>query len=257
MIRLKTKDDIERLRKSGALLAGVLEEIKQNALPGVSLADLDRIAEEYIKKAGAKPAFLGYVPEGAQEPYPASLCASLNDVVVHGIPSAYTLREGDVLSIDLGVDLEGFITDAAITIGVGKIAKEHQKLITTTERALEAAITVCVPGNHLGDIGFAIENKVRTAGFSVVRGLTGHGVGFNLHEDPVVYNYGTQKTGLELRPGLVLALEPMISTGSGSVEEMKDGSFKTKDGSITAHVEHTVAVTNEGPVVLTKRSGLI
>ena len=256
MIRLKTKDDIERLRKSGALLAGVLEEIKQNALPGVSLADLDRIAEEYIKKAGAKPAFLGYVPEGAQEPYPASLCASLNDVVVHGIPSAYTLREGDVLSIDLGVDLEGFITDAAITIGVGKIAREHQELITTAERALEAAITVCVPGNHLGDIGFAIENKVRTAGFSVVQGLTGHGVGFKLHEDPVVYNYGTQKTGLELQPGLVLALEPMISAGSGLIEEMKDGSFKTKDESVTAHVEHTVAVTNEGPVVLTRRSEL-
>ena len=252
MIRLKTKKEIEGIRQAGVLLAEILAELEHRVQRGVELAALDAFAEKSFRDADAEPAFLGYKPEGAARPYPASICASLNDVVVHGIPSKKALQEGDVLKIDLGVRYRGFVADAAISLCIGTPQERTTLLLAATKQALEAAIRACVPGKRLGDIGFAVETTVKRDGFSVIRGLTGHGVGLKLHEDPVVLNYGEQGTGLELKPGLVLALEPMVSAGSGEIREMSDGSFKTRDGSIAAHFEHTIAVTEEGPIVLTR-----
>ncbi len=252
MVRLKDTNDIKLMRVSGTILARTLRALAAMAQEGVTLSALDARAKKMIREAGAEPTFLGYTPEGAGKAYPAAICASVNETIVHGIPGKYALKDGDILSIDLGVTYEGRITDAAVTVGIGKISEEAKVLISVTRRALDAAIKECVSGKHLGDIGFAVESVAKKAKFHVIHGLTGHGVGFELHEDPSVYNYGTRGEGMKLVPGLVLAIEPMFSTGSAYATVKRDDSFVTKDGSLSAHFEHSVLITESGPEVLTK-----
>jgi len=251
MIRLKNEKDFRVLRESGRILASVLEVLKSAAKVGVALSSLDELARKLIKESGAKPAFLGYQPEGAQKPYGAAICTSVNEVIVHGLPSNYLLKQGDVLKIDLGVDYKNYITDAATTVGISPLAEKAEKLITVTEKALAEAINVLRPGGRLSDIGAAIEGTVKKAGFQVIKNLTGHGVGFELHEDPTIYNYGRRGEGIKLEPGLVIAIEPMVSVGSSRVIEQADDSYVTDDGSLSAHFEHTVAITEKGIEVLT------
>jgi len=250
MIKLKNENDLKFLRISGRILGAILKAIEKKIKEGVKLSYLDRYARELTEKAGAKPAFLGYRPEGASKPYPAAICASLNEVVVHGIPNDYVIKNGDLVKIDFGVNYKGYFTDAPITVGVGDISKDARRLINTTKESLKEAIKVCRSGMHLGDIGFVIENTVKKENFHVIRGLTGHGVGFELHEDPIVYNYGKKGSGIELKPGLVLALEPMVSVGSSLIVQKDDDSFVTADKSLSAHFEHTVAIVNGGSEIL-------
>ncbi|MDO8557373.1 MAG: type I methionyl aminopeptidase [Candidatus Jorgensenbacteria bacterium] len=251
MVTIKKEKDIAGLRVSGKILASVLRALKDLAKEGVALIDLEMKARELIRAAGAKPAFLGYMPDGSDKPFPAAICASLNETVVHGIPTKRILKSGDVFKIDLGVNYRGYFTDAAVTVGIGKITGEARELIRATEEALRNAIKACRAGNHIGDIGFEIEKETKRRGFKVIRGLTGHGVGFAVHEDPTVYNYGRKGEGLVLKPGLVLALEPMLSAGSSDVIQNDDESFATQDGSLTAHFEHTVLITYGEPEILT------
>lgn len=251
MICLKTEEDITLLRVSGAILARTLHALAGAAKEGVTLASLDMLTRSLIAKEGAQPTFLGYRPEGADHAYPAALCASVNDTIVHGIPGKYVLQNGDLLSIDLGVTYKDRITDAAITVGIGEVAPSAQSLLLATRRALQAAIKECIPGNHIGDLGYAIEQEAKKAGVHVVHGLTGHGVGFKLHEDPNVYNYGKRGEGMKLVPGLVLAIEPIFAVGSPYTKVKKDESFVTKDGSLSAHFEHTIVITDSGCEVLT------
>lgn len=247
----KTERDLEGLRASGRILAIVLNNLREEAHEGVRLLYLDELARELLKSAGAKPAFLGYKGESSRKPYPAAICTSLNDQIVHGLPTNYVLKEGDVLKIDLGADYQGYITDAAVTLAIGKIGAVAEKLISATQTALHEAIKVCKLGNHTGDIGWVIEQTVKNYGFSVVKNLTGHGVGFALHEEPTVYNYGERNTGVLLQAGMVLAVEPMVSAGLGETVDNPDGSFSTKDKSLSAHFEKTVAITESGPEILT------
>lgn len=250
-IKLKNEHDLEMLRTSGIILSRTLNALKERARVGVRLAYLDDLARQFIKNEGAKPSFLGYKPEGASIGYPAAICTSVNEKIVHGIPDNYTLKDGDVLKIDLGVNYKNYFTDAAITVPIGKISAEAQKLIQVTKEALGNAIKICAVGNHLGDIGWIIEKTVKSAGFSVARGLTGHGVGFAVHEDPTIYNYGDKGTGMVLKPGMVLAIEPMVVVGLGDIKQLSDDSFVIKDGSLSAHFEHTIAITKNGPEILT------
>lgn len=251
MVKLKSPKDIEELKKSGKILSSILKEIRKEAKAGVQLKFFDELARELLKKFGAKPAFLGYKPEGAVRPFPAAICASVNEKIVHGIPSNYILKNGDILKLDFGVNFNGYITDAAITLGIGKISTEAKKLINVTKLALENAVKECKSNNYLGDIGFAIENSIKGTGFEIVKGLTGHGVGFRLHEDPSVYNYGKRGEGMKLAPGLVLAIEPMVNVGSGEIIQMSDDSFNTKDKRLSAHFEKTIAITENGREVIT------
>ncbi len=251
MIRYKTEKDIEGIRESGKILASILGELKIEAQEGVSLSDLDQKTKELLKKSGAESAFLGYKPEWSGKKYPASLCLSVNEQIVHGIPSNYRLKNADILKIDLGVKYKGYITDAALTVTIGKSTPKVAALLTATERALEAGIEECYPGKRLGDIGYAIEQVVIKEGFSVIKNLTGHGVGFELHEEPTVWNYGEKKQGLILKEGLVLAIEPMVSMGSPEIKGGPNESIVTEDGSISAHFEKTIAITENGPEILT------
>jgi methionyl aminopeptidase len=253
MIRLKSVKDIMGLRASGRILAETLKLLAGVAQEGMRLEELDRLARAELKKHKAEATFLGYRPEGAARGFPAAICTSVNERVVHGLPNAYKLRNGDVLKIDLGVTYRGYITDSAWTVAVGKVPPRTKKLLAATERALEAGIGAVKPGGYLGDIGHAVERTVRRAGYKVIRGLTGHGVGFSLHEEPTVLNYGEKKTGLRLEPGLVIAIEPMVSEGSDRVLQLEDESYATEDGAVSAHFEHTVAVTREGCEVLTEK----
>jgi methionyl aminopeptidase len=251
MIKLKTPRDIEMIVCSGRILAGVLKKLTAAAQIGTTLNFLDELARRLIKEAGAKPAFLNYRPTGSQRPFPAAVCLSLNEQVVHGLPSLYKLKSGDLLKIDLGVNYGGYISDAGLTLGIGEISLKAQKLIEATQKSLEAAINEIKPGKHLGDLGWAIEITIKKSGFSVIKELTGHGVGFKLHEDPVILNYGKKGEGLELKSGMVLAIEPMAALGGGKVIQRSDDSFVTADNSLTAHFEHTVAVTETGYQILT------
>ncbi len=251
MIKLKTGRDIEMVAESGRILADILEKISREARVGVSLDSLENLARRLIKSAGAKPAFLGYRPSSSDKPFPAALCLSVNEQVVHGLPSPYKLRSGDLLKIDLGVDYKGYISDAAISLGIGKISPVAQKLIEAVKKSLEAAIAEARPGKHLGDLGYVIETIIKKSGFSVIKGLTGHGVGFKLHEDPTIFNYGNKGEGLALKPGMVLAIEPMACLGKERIVQRPDDSFATADGSLAAHFEHTVAITENGPRILT------
>ena len=251
MNNLKTREDIVHLKISGKILASVLNELKKKAVIGASLKSLDLKARELIKSLDAKSAFFGYQSKKDSRPYPAAICTSVNEKIVHTIPDKYILKNGDVLKIDLGINYKSYITDAAITIGIGKISPLAEKLIKATRTALYEAIKICRPGKKIGDIGWVIESTVKNYGFSVVKKLTGHGVGFELHEEPSVYNFGEQGTGIELEEGLVLAIEPMVAAGSGELIEKENGEFFTKDGSLSAHFEHTVAITKNGPEILT------
>ncbi len=251
MVTLKTKEEIDKIRKAGAILAKVAKVIIARAEEGVALKFLDQLAQELIQKAGGRPAFLGYRPYGAKKPYPCSICASVNEIIVHGIPASYKLVSGDILKLDFGVIYDGYYADAAWTVGIGNIDPEARKLINATEKSLYAGIKEAKPGNTLGDIGWAIKNCVSKFGFSVVEGLTGHGIGKELHEDPSVFNNGQKGKGMELSEGLVLAIEPMVSAGTSKTLILKDDSFATADGSLSAHFEHTVAITVRGPEILT------
>lgn len=252
MVNIYTKDEINKIAASGKILAKTLRLLKNEAREGVSLRSLDKLAHDFIKDSGGEPAFLNYQPEGASHPYPASICASINDIVVHGTPTNYKLHSGDILKIDAGVKLNGFYSDAAFTVVIGEGTREAKNLIKATHTALEEAIRHVKPGNRLGDIGWSIAKTADRFGVNVIVGLTGHGVGYDLHEDPVIYNFGDKGHGMELKAGMVLAIEPMFSAGTSQVVQLKDESWATKDGSLSAHFEHTVAVTEKWPVILTQ-----
>jgi methionyl aminopeptidase len=243
---LKTADELRLMHEANALVHEVLRLVADAAAPGVSTAALDELAERHIRARGAVPAFKGY------RGYPATLCTSVNDVIVHGIPSRdCTLRAGDVLSVDCGVLWSGFYGDAAITVPIGAVSDEASRLMDVTRECLEAAVAVVGPGRRLSDVGDVIQRHAEGAGFSVVREFVGHGVGRSLHEEPQVYNFGPPGRGPELRPGLVLAIEPMINAGRPGVVIDDDGwTARTEDGKLAAHFEYSVAVTANGPWVL-------
>jgi methionyl aminopeptidase len=228
--------------------------VEKKVAPGVSTHELDMYAREVIKSLGDEPAFLDYQPEGARFPFPAALCTSVNDEVVHGMPKEdVILKEGDIISIDLGLIHEGVIADHAMTVAVGKVDQKVKELLRATKESLDFGIKAIKPGAHVGDIGYAIESYIKPKGYGIVRELAGHGVGREIHEDPYVPNYGTKGTGALLKPGMVIAIEPMINLGSRGVIFEKDGyTVRTKDGSPSAHFEHTVLITEKGAEVLTK-----
>lgn len=248
---IKTAEQIKNIRIAGKILANVAKKVKSEVKEGVSLKELDSMTRKLIEEAGAEPTFLGYQPYGADKPFPASICASVNEIVVHGVPTGYKLKSGDVVSLDFGVTYNGFIADAAFTVGVGKIDKEARELIETTYHALTIGIKECRAGKTLGDIGWTINDYVTKRGYKVVKGLTGHGVGIELHEDPPVFNEGQKNTGLKLKAGMVLALEPMVSAGDPYIAQLSDDSYATRDKSLSAHFEHTVLITEKGPEILT------
>jgi methionyl aminopeptidase len=236
---------------SGAIVAQTLAHLRDAVRPGVTTAELDRIAEDYIRSRGGVPTFKGY------HGFPASICSSPNHMIVHGIPGEYELTEGDVISLDVGVTYRGWVADSALTVPVGEVSDEARRLLETCRLSLFDAVEECVPGHHLSDLGHAVQARVEREGFGVVRKLVGHGVGRRMHEDPQIPNYGPPGKGHELREGMVFAVEPMITAGSHEiVPDEEDGwSIYTEDGSLSAHFEHTVAVTDDGPLVLTRDDG--
>ena len=248
----KTKKEIEIMRECGKRLASVLDEIEKAITPGKTPAQLDEFAQRLILDLGDEPSFLHYWPEGANKPYPATLCVSTNDEVVHGIPGKKKFKEGDIVSIDLGIKHKGFHSDAARTVPVGKIDDTARNLIEGTREALLAGIHVARAGNHIGDIGAAVSEVVKRYGFSIVKELGGHGIGTEVHEDPHIPNFGKPGEGLELKEGMVLALEPIVNEGNPRIYLTSDGyTFRTKDGKRSAHFEHTVLITNGEPEILT------
>jgi methionyl aminopeptidase len=252
MPNIKSKEEIAIMREAGRKLGRVLARLEKIVRPGVTGLALDSAATDYIREEHAKPAFLNYKPNGASKAYPATLCFSVNDVVVHGVPSEYKVADGDLIKLDLGLVHEGFYADAAITVPVGNVSKKARELVEVTRQALERAVAMAKPGNTLGDIGHAIESFVVRHGFSVVDALTGHGIGRKLHEDPWVMNRGVPGKGEPLIAGMVIAIEPMIAIGKPAVRQLKsDESYATKDGSLSAHFEHTVAITENGAEILT------
>jgi methionyl aminopeptidase len=252
MITLKTPEEIEIMAEGGRILGEVLRELRAAARAGITTKELDALAYKLIIGAHAVPAFLNYRPHGATRGYPATLCASVNDGIVHGLPSKRALQEGDVLKLDLGLRYKGFCSDAAITVGIGKISREANNLIKATEVALAAGIKEVKIGKTLGDVGYAIETIAQKNGCSVAEGLTGHGIGKALHEDPYVFNFGERGKGDVLKNGMVIAIEPMFTIGAGAIRELPDDSYVTMDGSLAAHFEHTIAITEKGPRILTK-----
>jgi methionyl aminopeptidase len=253
MITKKTPEDIAILREGGKILASILNELEKVAVPGNTTLDIDDRAMELIEEYGVEPMILGYHAPFADRPYPAATCVSINDVVVHGIPNEHPEEfvEGDVVSIDLVIGYQGLILDSARTVGVGEITKDAQALIDITKRALSAGIDAARPGNHIKDIGAAIE-KVVGKKFGIIETFCGHGVGYALHEEPIVPNFVMPGASPKIEPGMVLAIEPMITLGGIEVEVLDDGyTAVTKDGSLAAHMEHTVLITEEGPEILT------
>ncbi|MDP2629357.1 MAG: type I methionyl aminopeptidase [Candidatus Harrisonbacteria bacterium] len=252
MALIKTKEEISLMRKASKVWAAVMEELKEKAQPGVMLKELDGLAQKRIESAGMTPGFLGYKPSWDHRAYPATLCTSVNEVVVHGVPSDYELREGDILSIDMGVKHQGYNCDAAVTIPIGKISAKAHNLLAVTEGALERGLKAIKPTNTLGDLGYAIQSFVEEHGMSIVQSLTGHGIGQKLHEEPMVLNEGSPGEGMRLEAGMCLAIEPMVSLGSNQIKKLADGAYSTKDDSLSAHFEHTVVVTESGVEILTK-----
>ena len=246
MIVRKSPEEIEKMAASGALLVKAMNLIAGKIRPGVTTRELDRAAEKFIRSQGAVPSFKGY------RGFPGSICASPNSMIVHGIPGAYTLAKGDVISVDLGVTLDGWVADAARTFPVGAVSPVAQKLLDVTRESLMLAVPQCRAGNHLGDIGHAVQSYVEENGLSVVRSLVGHGVGREMHEDPQIPNYGEAGSGIALEEGMVLAVEPMVTAGRHAIRVADDGwSIFSQDASLAAHFEFTIAVTGEGPRVLT------
>ena len=246
MIIGKSRKEIDKMRAAGQLVGSVLQELRKMAQPGVTTLEINDAADKMIRDGGAYPTFKGY------NGFPYSICASVNEQVVHGFPSQYKLREGDILSIDVGATLEGFVGDTATTVPVGRVADELWKLMRVTRQCLEKAIDKCRAGNHIGDIGYVVQQHAESHGYSVVREYVGHGIGRRMHEDPQIPNYGQPGKGPKIRTGYVFAVEPMINIGTHHTKTLKDGwTVVTLDGKPSAHVEHTIAVTEEGPEVLT------
>ena len=247
IIVLKSPAEIEKMRKSNRIVAEVLAAIKDVARPGIATIELERLCEEELKKRKVRPAFKGY------RGYPYCLCTSVNEEVVHGMPSNRVLREGDIISVDVGVDCDGYYGDAAITMPIGRISEQASRLIDVTEVALRRAIEKAQVGNRLFDISYAVQSYVEKNGFSVVRAFVGHGIGRDLHEAPQVPNFGTPGRGVRLKAGMVFAIEPMINAGGSDIVILDDGwTAVTKDGSLSAHFEHTIAITENGPCILSK-----
>jgi methionyl aminopeptidase len=246
MIVLKSNQEIEAMARAGRVVADSLALLAETIRPGVTTGELDRVAEEYIRSQAGVPTFKGY------QGFPASICTSPNSMVVHGIPGAYRLAEGDLLSVDVGVTLGGFVADSAYTFAVGEVGDEAQRLLDVAQAALEAGIAEARAGNHVGDISAAVQRTTEEAAFSVVRSLVGHGIGRSMHEEPQIPNYGEPGRGPVLAPGMTLAIEPMINAGGADVWVAEDRwSISTEDGSLSAHFEHTVAVTEDEPRILT------
>ena len=247
MIPIKTSEEIKIMREGGRVLAKIMEELKSKAKPGISTQELNQLTEELVFKYGVKPAFKGY------QGFPAVLCTSINEEIVHSAPSKRRLMEGDIVSLDLGILYKGFYLDMAITVPVGRISPEAGRLIRITKKALKRAIGRVKPGKHIGDISQTVESYVEGQGFNVVRQLCGHGIGRKLHEAPEIPNFGKRHKGPELKPGMVLAIEPMVTMGDWKLKKSKDGfGFETIDGFLSAHFEQTVAVTEKVSQVLTK-----
>lgn len=246
MVIRKSRSEIERMRRAGQVVAETLRDLRKMVEPGITTRELDAHAEDKIRSSGAYPTFKGY------RGFPASICASINDEVVHGIPSDRRLRDGDIIKIDCGATLDGYVGDAAISVPVGRIDADLEKLIEATRDSLFKAIEKMIPGNRLYDVSYAVQEYVEERGFSVVRDFCGHGIGQRMHEDPQVPNYGRPGTGPKLKEGWVLAIEPMVNAGTFEVKVLPDGwTVKTRDGKASSHFEHTIAITEEGPMVLT------
>jgi len=247
MITIKSRSDIRKMAQAGRKLSGVIQKLKAEVKMGITTEELNQKAERLIQEEKAKPAFKGY------DDFPATLCTSVNEGIVHQVPSDYQLQEGDLLSLDLGLKYQGFYADMAFTVPVGTVSKEVQKLTRVTREALSAGIQKLQPGHHLGDVEHAIQKNIETAGFTVVQELCGHGIGRDLHEDPNVLNVGQPGTGISLKEGMVLCLEPMAALGQGKIKQREDGySYVTVDKSTSAHFEQMVAVTDTGPLILTE-----
>lgn len=245
MVHLKTEQEISKIRKASQIVARTLQILADHVQEGITTKELDKIAESEIRKEGGSPAFKGY------RGFPATLCVSVNEEIIHGIPSGKKLKKGDIVGLDLGAIWQGFYGDAARTVAVGEISDEARKLTQVTEESLWIGIKQARSGNRVGDIGYAVQQHVEANGYSVVREFVGHGIGRSLHEDPQVPNYGKQGHGHRLKPGLVLAIEPMVCMGSNEVRMLEDNwTAVTKDGSLSAHFEHSIAITNNGPVIL-------
>ena len=255
MITIKSKEEIDFLRKGGKRLGAILKMVAERVSPGISTRALDEFAHSLITKNSDIPSFLNYQPHGADRPYPATTCLSINEEIIHGIPNEdeKILKEGDIVGIDIGLIHEGVFLDSAITVGVGEIDESAKKLIRTTREALEAGIKAARGGGNVGDIGHAIETLVKGSGFSLADGLSGHGVGRAVHEDPYVPNRGRRGEGPLLKPGMVLAIEPMLNEGTSKIKLLKDGyTYVTADGTRSAHFEHTVVITEGAPIVVTR-----
>jgi methionyl aminopeptidase len=255
MTTIKTAEEIEILKEGGKRLSAVLRKVSEKVKPGVSTQELEDYARKLITDGGDVPAFLNYKPRGAKRPFPAAMCVSVNEEIVHGIPNENPkiLQEGDIVSLDLGITHQGLITDSAVTVAVGKISEEDRKLIEHTKEALFLGIKAARGGGHIGDIGSAIESFARPLGYGLSEGLAGHGVGYKVHEDPFVPNEGKKGRGEPLRPGMVLALEPMLTHGTDRIVLASDGyTYKTADGSRAAHFEHSIVITDGDPIILTK-----
>jgi len=246
MISIKTPEEIAIMAEGGKILSTIMQKLKRMVRQGITTRELDRVAYDLVLKYGAKPSFLGH------QGFPAALCTSINEEIVHGVPSQRKIKNGDIVSLDFGVYFKGFHADAAITLGVGKISKETKRLIETTKKALDFGTKEAKPGKHFGDISFAIQKYVESQGFNVVKELCGHGIGRELHEDPQILNFGRMGEGSEIKEGMVFCLEPMVTAGDWRIKRGKDGySFKTADGSLSAHFEYTVAVKSRGCKILT------
>ncbi|MEK9173398.1 MAG: type I methionyl aminopeptidase [Patescibacteria group bacterium] len=255
MHTLKSASEVEIMAEGGRILATVLKRVRAETKVGVTTKQLDSLSRELIKSSGALPAFLGYRSAGSKKPFPATLCISINEIIVHGQPSKREIKDGDIVKLDLGLRYRGFYLDSAITLPVGKVSAGASKLISVTKKALDLAIREARPGKTLGHIGYAVQRYVEKNKFSVVRSLTGHGIGRDLHEDPSVFNFGKPGTGDEIVVGMVLAIEPMVAMSNppegGRIKQLSDDSFAIADGSLSAHFEHTVAITRYGPRILT------
>jgi len=252
MIKYKTEEDIFKIKKSGEILHYVLEELKKLIKPGVSASFIDQKAYDMIVEKGGKPAFLGYQPYGAKKGFPNTVCFSINEEVVHGICyPGKVVKEGDVVSVDCGVILEGYYSDSAFTVIAGTGSEKDEKMVSVCRESLNQAISKCSIGNTLGDIGYAINSYVEKHGFVTVKDLVGHGVGFDLHEDPEVLNYGNPKEGLVLKEGMVIAIEPMITYFESYVRQGENDAYVISDLNPAAHFEHTIAITKNGPLILT------
>ncbi len=248
MITIKTSEEVKIMKEAGRILTVCLEEVVKQAKPGVTTLELDRAAEALILSHGAKPGFKGY------DGFPYSLCASVNENIVHGLPSNYVLKDGDVVGLDLGVIYKGFYSDMAITVGVGKISFEAKRLLNVTKKSLRLGIKKAKIGNTVGDIGNTVQRFIEDQGFGVVRELCGHGIGRDLHEDPKIPNFGKRGDGEKLVEGMVICIEPMVTEGSPNLKKSSDGyGYAARDGKLSAHFEHTIAITQKGPIILTEK----